>query len=219
MVDLKRFRKEKNISQKDLQDLLGLSQSYISSLENRVKPITDDIYKKLVDKYDGDILPYVIKDGDISNISESAVNYNRKQIQKVTGVPYYDIDVTGSIVSSFSDIREVPEFYIDYKPFNDCTAYFTMYGDSMYPRYCAGETIAVKEVRNQDVILWGETYLVITNSECNDLRTVKRVYQAEDKNYIILRASNPDYKGDTLIKKDCILGMYLVKGKIHRDQI
>jgi hypothetical protein len=37
-----------------------------------------------------------------------------------------------------------------------------------------------------------------------------------DKNKIILRSSNPNFYGDTVIDKSNILGLYIVKGKITR---
>ena len=135
------------------------------------------------------------------------------------GVPYYDIDVTGSITGSFDDIREKPEFFVDFRPFNDCTAYLPVYGDSMYPQFCSGEIVVVKEWANKKVLLWGEPYLIVTDASCNNLRTVKLVFPAEEKAHIILRASNPNFKGDTIIPLDSIVAMYIIKGKITRKQL
>ncbi len=134
-------------------------------------------------------------------------------------LPYYDINVTSSIISSFNDVKEVPAFYVDYKPFNDCTAIMPNYGDSMYPKYKNGEKLAVKQIFNLDVITWGETYLVVTNSNANDLRTIKDVFPHEDNSKIILRASNPNYAGDTVIDKEDIVSMFAVKGKISQNFI
>lgn len=135
------------------------------------------------------------------------------------GVPYYDIDVTGSITGSFQDMREKPEFFVDFRPFNDCTAYLPVYGDSMYPQFCSGEIVVIKEWPNKNVLLWGEPYLVITDETCNNLRTVKLVFPADEKGHITLRASNPNFKGDTVIPLDCVIGLYIIKGKITRKQL
>ena len=137
---------------------------------------------------------------------------------KHIGVPFYNIDVTASIVSTFNDIQEQPEYYINFKPLNDCTAYFMVFGDSMYPRYASGEIVAVKQVNNYDVILWGESYLVITSDDSNGLRTIKLLYpHPTDEDKIVLRSSNPNFSGDTIIKKENIVGLYIVKGKITRN--
>lgn len=204
MIDLHRFRRDHRIKQRELQELLDVSQSYISQLESFEKPLTKIHLDKLLDHYGETINSYHIEQSDIKIEHEK------------TGVPYYDLDTFASIRGSFNDIKEFAEYYIDFKPFNDCIAYFPVYGNSMHPEFSSGEIVAVKKLYNTEVILWGETYLVITNEEGNNLRTLKMVYQHKSNDKFILRSANPEYSGDTVIKKSSVLGMYLVKGKITR---
>lgn len=136
-----------------------------------------------------------------------------------TGVPFYDIDVTCSIAESFSDVPEVPQYRIDLPPMNDCDAAFPVYGDSMEPDFYAGDIVLVRQIRNVDSMLWGEPYLVITNAECDNLRTIKNVYISPDRTKFILRASNPRYEGDTIVSIDNVLKIFLIKGKICRRQL
>jgi phage repressor protein C with HTH and peptisase S24 domain len=161
---------------------------------------------------------------EISNAFDVSLDYLIKgitsQMKTENHVPFYESDVTGSLVGSFDDIKENPSFYVDFKPFNDCIAYFPIYGDSMYPKFSSGEIIAVKEVLNRNTLQWGEAYLVITDATENNMRTVKTVHPCDDDpNCLILRAANPEYRGDTKVRKEAILNMYLVKGKIRKDQI
>jgi len=137
------------------------------------------------------------------------------------GVPYYEsIDVSGGIVPMFNDNKEIPTFYINYPHFNDCTAYLPVVGDSMYPKYASGEIIAVKQIFNLDMIQWGEAYMIVGNSNTDDLRTIKLVHpHPDDPSKIVLRASNPNFKGDTPICINDIVNMYIVKGKITRSQL
>ncbi|MEG1950861.1 MAG: S24 family peptidase, partial [Odoribacter sp.] len=136
------------------------------------------------------------------------------------GVPYYEnTEGTCGIVTQFNDYPESPTFYINYEHFNDCTAYIPVFGDSMFPQYCSGEIIAIKRIYNMDVIQWGEAYFVITNSNANSLKTVKQLHWCEDESKIILRASNPNYKGDTVINKVDIVSLFIIKGKIKRNQL
>lgn len=135
------------------------------------------------------------------------------------GVPFYDMDVTASITESFNDVREEVQYYINYPPLNDCDAAFPVYGDSMVPDFYPGEVILVREIRNVDSMLWGEPYLVITNADCDNLRTIKNVYLSEDRQKFILRATNPRYAGDTIVPRDSVLKIFLVKGKVNRRQL
>ena len=58
LFDLKRFRIEKKISQKQLADKLGVGQSFISQIENGKNPIPDLLLSKLKDIYALDIRDY-----------------------------------------------------------------------------------------------------------------------------------------------------------------
>mgnify|MGYP004428195563 CR=1 FL=1 len=58
LFDLKRFRIEKKISQKQLADKLGVGQSFISQIENGKNPIPDLLLSKLKDIYALDIKDY-----------------------------------------------------------------------------------------------------------------------------------------------------------------
>ena len=141
------------------------------------------------------------------------------QIKSDKKVPFYDIDVTASIAESFHDTPEIPQYYIDFPPLNDCSAAFPVFGESMEPDFFAGEVVLVKEITNVDSMLWGEPHLVITNSNCDNLRTIKNVYLSEDRQSFILRATNPRYAGDTIVSRDDVLKIFLVKGKVSRRQL
>lgn len=134
------------------------------------------------------------------------------------GVPYYDVEITASVVRSFSDVREKPEYFIDFQPFNDATAWLPIYGDSMYPKFQAGEMVAVKQIFNFDSIQWGEAHMIVTNEAHNNLRTIKNVHYCEDETKIILRSVNPEYGGPIPIFKRNILSMYIVKGQAKKSQ-
>lgn len=133
------------------------------------------------------------------------------------GVPYYDLDVSAHITSSFNDIEAQPSFYVDFEPFNDCDGWLNVFGDSMYPAYKNGERFAVKQVFNLEVILWGEAYFVVTNEAANDLKTIKLLHAHHDESKVILRSSNPSFKGDTVINKADILALFIVKGKVSQN--
>ena len=117
ILELKEFRDINEISRDQLAEILGVSIDTLNHWEYRTKKIPKTKQKHF---------SYVIN------------SYNNKEIvnhKKEKKVPYYEIDVTSSITSSFNDVVEEPTFYVDYKPFNDCTAYVNNYGDSMFPKY------------------------------------------------------------------------------------
>lgn len=210
---VREFIKHKDIDIKSFEVNSGLSNGFVSKIGDSIR---EESFKKIIKAY-----PTINRDWistGVGSIEIKSNETNEDSNRKNNRVPFYDIDVTASIVGSFSDIKEDPSFYVDFKPFNDCDALFRVYGDSMYPKYGSGEIVAVKQVNNIESILWGEAYLVISNSEYDNLKTIKTLHPYDkDDNKLILRASNPNYKGDTVIKKDAILGLFLVKGKTRID--
>ncbi len=135
------------------------------------------------------------------------------------GVPYFDISISDSRLEDLLMKEEEIEYLVNYKPFNDCTAYLPVFGDSMYPRYASGEIIAVKAISNFDVLQWGEAYVVMTDSTTNGIRSIKNVHEHQDPTKLILRSSNPNFRGDTVIEKKNITSMFIIKGKITRSLI
>ena len=212
MIDLKLFRKANKITQSELADYLGIGQPFISQIEKGGRPIPSEYISKLL----------ASKQWDTSMLTGEGAMLKHKsptELKSNTSIPFYDIDVTASIAEAFHDTPEIPQYYIDFPPLNDCTAAFPVFGESMEPDFFAGEVVLVKEITNVDSMLWGEPYLVITNANCDNLRTIKNVYLSEDRQYFILRATNPRYSGDTIISRNDVLKIFLVKGKVNRRQL
>ena len=192
-----------------------------SSIENNKRKLGKRLSKDIIDHYN--INPVYLNTGKGDKILATRP---RKQLHQLMttqsadeNVPYYDVNIMD--FSQPTDIfnETAPEYYVTFRPFNDCTAYLPVYGDSMYPRFINGEIIAVKEITNPDVILWGEAYLVVTDERSNSMVTIKLLHQHRDGRKIILRGCNPEYKGDTVIEKKSIVKLYLIKGKITRNQL
>lgn len=125
-------------------------------------------------------------------------------------IPYYNVDVTASAFPVFADEREEPEYFISIPAFKDCDFAVPIYGDSMYPKIKNGHIVAVKEVKNKAVILYGEIYLVITE----DYRTVKYIRKHPgDAAKVLLCSENPSFD-DVEIPLDSIIRLFKVRGQI-----
>mgnify|MGYP000883465097 CR=1 FL=1 len=221
MIDLQRFITEKKIKKMQISDLLGVKPAYLSAILSGKRPLSKEKVNILINQFGEDILQYTLPDVIIEHKTSDGPQFLPGDYEKTNiGVPYYeDLDVTGSMITSFEDYNEVPTFRIDYRHFNDCDAYLPVVGDSMLPKFVSGDIIAVKQMKSLETLLWGETYLVITNQNANSLRTIKDVHYHPDQSKIILRASNPAFAGDTIINKCDIVSIYIVKGKIKRNQL
>lgn len=208
------YIKYKEIDVKSFERISGLSNGFVSKIGDSIREASLSKIQKSFPLININWLKTGIGPMELNETDTKSLQIEGKR------VPFYDSDVTASIVGSFSDIQETPSFYVDFKPFNDCDAYFRVYGDSMYPKYGNGEVVSVKRIYNMDSILWGESYLVLTDVEYDNLKTIKSLHPHDkDEGKIVLRASNPNFKGDTIIKKSSIIGLFLVKGKIRIEHL
>lgn len=128
------------------------------------------------------------------------------------GIPFYDIDVMAHISEALDMADERAAGVMVVPGFRDCFACFPVYGDSMKPKISSGDIIAVSQPVPMDRILWGEIYLVVT--DC--WRVVKTVHPGVTEEYIVLRSINPEYTGDTPVRRDDVYALYLVRGVVSR---
>jgi len=221
----------------EFANALDVSKEYVYMLRDGARPVSKKLANKIenefnikreyllgeTDNFDeayfGDNLSRQWNSTPGSNIptviNETKTKLPKKQKNKV---PFYDLDVTATITGSYLDLGEKPEYYVDLKPFNDCDAYVRVYGDSMYPKYQSGDIIAIKKINNLGYMRWGHVHLVVSDSYYDDLRTLKEVHPCEDDpECIILKSSNPNFKGENKVEKKHIIGLFLVKGKVRQD--
>lgn len=209
------YMKSRGLNDNKVTLQLGLTVGLIGKSRKEGRDLSDKVIEKILNFYT-DLNRVWLLTGEGEMLRSEQV---QTQEQSGTGVPFYDIDVTCGITESFADVREEPQFRINYAPLNDCDAAFPVYGDSMEPDFYAGDVVMVREIHNVDSMLWGEPYLIITNAACDNLRTIKNVYLSDDRRSFILRASNPRYNGDTIVARENVLKIFLIKGKLCRRQL
>lgn len=136
--------------------------------------------------------------------------------------PVLDIRVSaGTGIGLEGDEHSVTE-YVSVPAMQGCTG-ITVYGDSMYPVYAAGDIIFVRPIPVVDDIDYGQTYLIITHSD----RLLKNIYPSNsDDSHLRLVSLNEqtNRQGERLfpdrdIPKEYILYLYKVVGSIRRHQI
>lgn len=198
-------------TQKEFAESLNIQQGSLSDILRERIGISNAIKDRLFLKFNVNIK--WLEDGE----GETFLKKGPVISETKEGVPYFNVSLADEDLSILEESQA--EYFVNYKPFNDCTAYLPVYGDSMYPKYASGEIIAVREITNFDVLQWGEAYVIMTNEKSNHLRSIKLIFEHSDKNKLILRSSNPNFKGDTIVEKNSITALYIIKGKITRNLI
>jgi len=180
-------------TQAEVADLIGLSREHFGRL------LKGDVEVAYVEK-----------------IRKAGVEIDVTKIDiEAKPVPYYDVDAHAGNVTIFAeDGKEYVAQYINVPAFSDCEMFIGVSGNSMYPKYCAGELVALKKITDWDVIPYNEPYLVVTKEQ----RLLKYIRKGKDKDHWTLASEHPDY-GPFDIAKKKVLYLYIVKGKISKNII
>lgn len=107
----------------------------------------------------------------------------------VKTIPYYP-DVNASAGLNFLT-ENGNNYSVPIKiPNVDAQAFINVFGDSMYPKYCSGEIIGIKEIE-KDMVFPGHAFVIqMTDGEAY----IKYIDPGKDDDHWILRSENPHYK-------------------------
>lgn len=215
---LYKIRKTLGMTQKQMAEILQIGQNTYSMIENGRIKLTDRNRLKITEKFS--INPIWLDTGIGDMILDYSSDHLKKKVSErdqIKGVPYFTKPISGPTVISVSDMaQEEPEYIIDYQPFNDCTFYRPVYGESMSPKFNPGDTVACKKISNKNMILYGQSYLCIVSQGSDFYETIKIIRRhSEDESLLVLQPLNPNYD-ESVISSDSISELYIIKGKIER---
>lgn len=131
-------------------------------------------------------------------------------------LPLYDLEATATNIQIFTaDNPEYVKEYIDIPGFKDCNGYISVWGNSMYPDYCAGEIIAVKYIKDKSVIPYGEAFVIVTTEQ----RMLKYIHPGTNKENWLMVSKNKESFPQFEIEIKKVLHLYLVKGIITKKSM
>lgn len=129
------------------------------------------------------------------------------------GAKVYGLDVTAGNLGRdrmFTDDLVIGT--IDVPFINPDCSIVKVSGDSMKPVINNGDLIAIREIKNPNLIFWGQIYVVLLE----DYRMVKYVRKHENPNLVILRSENQEYDDIEIEKRD-ICDLFIVENIIRID--
>jgi len=203
--NIKGLREARKLTQEEFAKKLGISRSTLANYETEIsKPEYDTLIRiaNVLNVKLDDIINVDMKKAVLANVQDRA-----------EGVPYYDLDATAGNIELSNHIPETIRGYINLPNFRDCIAFLNVRGDSMYPKYRAGDIIGLVPVTDREIIQWGQTYMLVTK---DNQRMIKYLRRAKDADQLLLRSENDKYDDIHLPKKK-VLKLFMVKGPI-RDE-
>lgn len=217
------FISYKGISVNEFSINVGVSNGYFAKQKSALANIGSHIVEKLVSSYPELNADWLITGrgsmlcGDTGSVLPS---HHRHLIPlydiTAVGGREYDADLTST--SKPANMIDTGDWFLD------ASAAMGVQGDSMSPEYKSGSIVALKEIRDRRIIMFGEDYVV----ETDEIRVIKRL-QRSDKNDCLLACSiNPEIwesgplKGRLMhepfdIPLEAVRRIYLVLGEVRRN--
>lgn len=207
------------VSQSAFAERIGIDASNFSKHLNGKLPLSDNLYNKIVVAVGASKKWLLTGEGDMWNTSTGSnsiiptVTVGNIQQGNASGAKIYDIDVTAGGVARermFADDLVIGSINIPTVHPDCCIVRVS--GDSMTPVIGNGDLIAIREIRNKNLIFWGHIYVVLLD----EYRMVKYIRRHTDPSQVILRSENRQYDDIEVAKSD-IRDLFLVENIIRID--
>lgn len=110
-------------------------------------------------------------------------------------IPFYDdistIGGVNDLVGEYHSVTKPAEYINTGDWFRDATAALRHYGDSMI-EYPSGCILALKEVKDKSLLIWGEDYVI----ETSEYRITKKVQRGKSREFVTAYSTNTDTHPD-----------------------
>lgn len=216
----------KNIAKSKFYNDLDIKRGLLDS-DKLKSSVTDVIIAKILAIYkDLNINWLLTGEGNMLITEEHNPVIAEKTSNKRHLIPLFDITAIGgrnydadmSVVSKPSEMIDTGDW------FQDATAAMRVQGDSMSPEYKSGSIVALRQITDPRIIMYGEDYVV----ETDELRVIKRIQRSENPQCLMACSVNQEQwesgpmKGHLIhepfeIPKDSIRRMFLVLGEVRRN--
>ena len=207
-----KYMKYKGLNDNKVTVQLKLSVGTLGKSRKEGRDLSDKVIELILNFYN-DLDRVWLLTGEGSMLKNSAPQPTSAQEDAGCMLPLIPLDVLAGnpnldnpgITADDCERYSVPEFSCRGADF-----LIRVSGDSMSPRYCNGNIIACKIVRNVTFIQWGKPYVIDTEQGI----LVKLLYPAEDPATITCRSVNSALYPDFEIPKAEIRSFSLVVGLI-----
>lgn len=194
--DLRRFRKDKGLSQKDLASILGIGQSFISQIETGKDSMPEEYYNLLTEKY-----------GELGEYLSCKQEEPSDQIPSAHLVPLLPLYAQGGPLNDFVASIRATDCEKVISPIAGADFAITITGDSMAPEYPSGSRILIKRIDEKAFIEWGRVYVLDTMNGT----IVKEVRKGNSDDEVMCYSLNPNPKFQPFaVKFSNIFGFYKV---------
>lgn len=210
-------------SKAELASVLGVKAPKFSEILNGRMNIGTDLAATLCSSFKIDSLWLLTGSGNMLSNKEGSVIASEKKRHLI---PLYDLKAIGGRQYGADMIpASAPTEMIDTGDwFQDATAAMRVQGDSMSPEYKSGSIVALRQIKDSRIIMYGEDYVI----ETDEIRVIKRLQRSDNPGCLMACSVNTEQwetgpmKGRLIhepfeIPKDSIRRLFLVLGEVRRN--
>lgn len=208
-TEIRKIRKEAGLTQKQFAEKVGVSGNTIINWERGDKIPLSKI--PIIGSVLNSIASAIEEQKKVAAVSEPNTQYSKLE-DNITPTGYYLPNVSSAAGMDKQMINDELERIPVYLPnWEKGIEFINVYGDSMYPKFCSGEIIGIKEVE-LEYINYGYAYVVILKDGQVLLKFIKK---GSDKDHINLESENKFYEPKEYHLKH-IKRVFIIKGVITK---
>jgi hypothetical protein len=202
-----KIKRDYNLKQEEIALKLGVTDRHLSGVINGKFPLSKKLSDTIYEEFHITVNHFPDRPEELISGSSPLI-------------PFYD-DVTSiggvnDMVAESGPVKEPAEYINAGDWFREATAAIRHYGQSM-DEYPSGCILAIREVKNRDLIVWGKDYVI----ETTEYRITKRLQKGKDDDHIKAYSTNKEkYPDGQLmhepidINRDLIKRLFLILGYV-----
>lgn len=189
-IDIALLRRDLGMKQAEFACELGIKQPYLSEIENGKKPITDELYERIKQKWGINTCDKYAITSQTSSFPVREQDFPREESRTATFVKLIPVAAQGGSLTDFIYSVKESDCELLASPIRDVDFAVQVSGDSMAPEYPNGSHVYVKRINERAFIEWGKVYVLDT---CNG-SVIKILVPSEREGYVRCLSINNDPK-------------------------
>lgn len=206
----------KELSPRAFAQTIGFNYSTLNNyLTGRRSSVDNDLVIKTILTFDDISSDWLLtgKGTMLKDASSVTLLPSTKPAEKL--IPLYRNEAAAGFGTDDFNIKDSDiEGYYKIKEFMNADFMLRVRGDSMFPLYKPGDTIAVREIKQINFIQWGKPHLIASRYQG---LLIKRLYMGNDRNQVQAISENKELYPPFNLPMEEITGLALVIGTVRLD--
>lgn len=203
------FLKEKRLSQSAFEKSTGLSNGYVNNIS---KGIGAEKLQRIIEVYP-ELSQTWLLTGE-GEMLRTATDDSAADKQKA--LPLIPFEALAGYLSTDNEgvmVEDCERYVIPEFDRRGAEFIIRVSGSSMYPKYSNGDLLGCKKIENILFFQWGKIYVLDTSQGA----LVKRVYEHENDDFVMLVSDNKDVYPPFPIPKSDIRSLSIVVGGVRLE--